>query len=110
MADLQRRLLLAERRLEEERDRTAALAPYRVSAPKRGVIGGSRYAKALRKAIVLAARDPTRCVGRAWGGPACTACAVLLCCVRGPAFSSLRSPSPLQQTRAHSGRAWPGEG
>lgn len=61
MADLQRRLLLAERRLEEERDRTAALAPYRVAAPKRGVIGGSRYAKLLRQNIVLAARDPTRC-------------------------------------------------
>lgn len=36
------------------------MQPFRVAAPKCGVIGESRYAKALRKAIVRASRDKTR--------------------------------------------------
>ena len=43
---------------QEERQR--ALAPYRVSAPKRGIVGNSRYAAVLRKQIVTASRDATR--------------------------------------------------
>jgi transcriptional regulator with AAA-type ATPase domain len=45
---------------QSQEDRARALAPYRVSAPKRGIVGNSRYAKSLRKEIVAAARDPTR--------------------------------------------------
>ena len=46
--------------LQEEQERAAALQPYRVAAPKRGVMGSSRYAQALRRAIVQASRDKTR--------------------------------------------------
>lgn len=60
MDELQRKLLLAERALEDEQKRTAALQPYRVAAPKRGVIGNSRYAQALRRQIVVASRDQQR--------------------------------------------------
>ncbi|MBU6251472.1 MAG: 4Fe-4S binding protein [Cyanobacteria bacterium REEB417] len=36
------------------------LAPYLVGRPRRGVVGGSRYAVALREAVRDAARDPDR--------------------------------------------------
>lgn len=36
------------------------MAPYRVSGPRRGIIGNSRYANALRKQIVAASRDRRR--------------------------------------------------
>ncbi|KAI3423796.1 hypothetical protein D9Q98_009634 [Chlorella vulgaris] len=57
---LQEKLRMAERKLEEQQERAAFLQPFRVAAPKCGVIGESRYAKALRKAIVQASRDKTR--------------------------------------------------
>ncbi|PSC70095.1 ATPase AAA [Micractinium conductrix] len=60
MEDLQRRLMLAERALEDEQRRAALLAPYRVAAPKRGVMGNSRYAQQLRRAVVQASRDRSR--------------------------------------------------
>ncbi|KAI8465837.1 MAG: cyclic nucleotide-binding protein [Monoraphidium minutum] len=50
--------LTAEKQEDERRQR--ALAPYLVAAPKRGVIGTSKYAERLRKQIVEAARDPLR--------------------------------------------------
>lgn len=43
-----------------DRRNPAPQAPFRVAAPKRGIIGNSRYAQQLRKQVVLAARDPTR--------------------------------------------------
>lgn len=46
--------------LQEEKERTTALQPFLVAAPKRGVIGESRYAKALRRSIVQASRDKSR--------------------------------------------------
>jgi hypothetical protein len=57
-AALAARLAAAEAALAEERDRVRFLAPYRVAAPRRGVVGASSYAKALRRAVVDAARDP----------------------------------------------------
>jgi polyferredoxin/transcriptional regulator with AAA-type ATPase domain len=51
-------ILFNSLQLSEERQR--ALAPYRVSAPRRGIIGNSRYAAALRKQIVSASRDRHR--------------------------------------------------
>lgn len=45
---------------QEEERRQRALAPYLVSAPKRGIIGTSKYADRLRKQVVAAARDPKR--------------------------------------------------
>ena len=47
---------------QEERQRQLALAPYLVTAPKRGVIGNSRYAQRLRAEIVEASRDKDRFV------------------------------------------------
>ena len=49
-----------EVREEEERERALALAPYRVGAPKQGVIGESRHSKRLRRDVFAAAKDPTR--------------------------------------------------
>ena len=46
--------------LQEQRQRSVALAPYLVTAPKRGVIGNSRYAQRLRREIVQASRDKER--------------------------------------------------
>ncbi|EFN59248.1 hypothetical protein CHLNCDRAFT_56815 [Chlorella variabilis] len=60
VVELQQRLLEAERKLQEEKERTTALQPFLVAAPKRGVIGESRYAKALRRSIVQASRDKSR--------------------------------------------------
>ena len=48
--------------LQEQRQRSVALAPYLVTAPKRGVIGNSRYAQRLRREIVQASRDKERYV------------------------------------------------
>ena len=45
------------------------MAPYRVSAPRRGIIGNSRYAQALRKDIVRASRDPRRTPVIVFGEP-----------------------------------------
>lgn len=45
---------------QETKARQHALAPYLVSAPKRGVIGNSRYAQRLRRQIVDASRDKSR--------------------------------------------------
>lgn len=47
---------------QDEQKRAAALAPYRVPAPKRGVIGNSRYSSVLRRQIVQASRDKSGCV------------------------------------------------
>lgn len=58
--ELTLRLEEAERALEEEKRRREVLAPFLVAAPKRGIIGNSRYAVSLRKAIVNASRDPMR--------------------------------------------------
>ena len=41
----------------------AFLQPYIVSAPRRGLIGNSRYATRLRRQIVDASRDKSRCAG-----------------------------------------------
>lgn len=46
--------------LQDEQRRAALLAPYRVAAPKRGVMGNSRYAQQLRRAVVQASRDRSR--------------------------------------------------
>ena len=46
---------------QEEKERNAALKPFVVAAPKRGIIGNSRYAVALRREIVAASRDKGRC-------------------------------------------------
>ena len=46
--------------LQESEDRQRALAPYRVSAPKRGIVGNSSYAVRLRSQIIAASRDPLR--------------------------------------------------
>jgi len=45
-------------KLEESRQR--ALAPYRVSSPRYGIIGNSRYAVTLRKKIISASQDERR--------------------------------------------------
>lgn len=58
--DLTRRLQVAERALQESEDRQRALAPYRVSAPKRGIVGNSSYAVRLRSQIIAASRDRMR--------------------------------------------------
>jgi len=55
--------------VQEQEERQRALAPYRVSAPKRGIVGKSRYAVALRKAIVTASRDPRRMPVLIFGEP-----------------------------------------
>ncbi len=57
-AALAARLAAAEAALAEERDRARFLAPYRVAAPRRGVVGESSYARELRRAVLDAARDP----------------------------------------------------
>ena len=50
----------ARAELEADRARAAALAPYLVTSPKRGIIGTSKYADRLRRAVVTASRSPTR--------------------------------------------------
>lgn len=61
LRELQERLRRAQEKLAENKERQQALLPYIVAAPKRGVIGTSRYADTLRKRIVKASRDKTRC-------------------------------------------------
>lgn len=48
------------RELEDAARRAAALQPFLVTSPKRGIVGGSRYASRLRKEILAASRDPAR--------------------------------------------------
>jgi len=50
----------AEAELEAEQARQRVLAPFRVAQPRSGVVGTSRYADALRRQIVTAARDRSR--------------------------------------------------
>ncbi len=66
-AAMSSRASVAEAALVDHAARERALAPYRVLAPKRGVIGSSRYAERLRKQLVAAARDPNKCVHVTWG-------------------------------------------
>lgn len=54
------RLAAAEQALQFEKDRARALQPYLVASPTHGVVGNSKYADRLRRAIVTAAADPTR--------------------------------------------------
>ena len=58
--ELQERLRRAKEQLSQNKERQQALLPYLVAAPKRGVIGTSRYADTLRRRIVKASRDKTR--------------------------------------------------
>ncbi|GAB4815576.1 hypothetical protein N2152v2_002622 [Parachlorella kessleri] len=60
MMAMKEKLAKAEELLEEQRQRSVALAPYLVTAPKRGVISNSRYAQRLRREIVQASRDKER--------------------------------------------------
>jgi len=46
--------------LQDAARRSAALQPYLVTSPKRGIVGASRYAARLRGEILAAARDPAR--------------------------------------------------
>lgn len=46
--------------LQASLERVRALLPYLVSAPRRGVVGSSRYAQRLRAQVLAAARDPER--------------------------------------------------
>jgi polyferredoxin len=55
--------------LQFSEERQRALAPYRVSAPRRGIIGQSRYATALRKQIVTASKDKCRSPVLVFGEP-----------------------------------------
>jgi len=59
----------ARAELEDDRARGAALQPYLVTAPKRGVIGASKYADRLRRAVVGASRSPTRAPVLVFGEP-----------------------------------------
>eukprot|EP00878_Enallax_costatus_P047261 GHUV01057723.1.p1 GENE.GHUV01057723.1~~GHUV01057723.1.p1 ORF type:complete len:284 (+),score=79.99 GHUV01057723.1:167-1018(+) len=49
-----------EANMQSEERRNRALQPYRVTTPRRGIVGNSKYADRLRRQIVSAARDPTR--------------------------------------------------
>ena len=46
--------------LEDERTRMSALLPYLVSAPRRGLLGSSKYAVRLQQAVNKAAADESR--------------------------------------------------
>ena len=46
--------------LRDAAERAAALQPFLVTSPKRGIVGASRYASRLRRDIVAASRDPAR--------------------------------------------------
>lgn len=46
--------------LQDAAKRAAALQPFLVTSPKRGIVGVSRYASRLRKEIIAASRDPAR--------------------------------------------------
>jgi transcriptional regulator with AAA-type ATPase domain len=54
---------------EGDERRQRALQPFLVAAPKRGIVGGSRYADRLRRQIVTASRDPTRRAAVVFGEP-----------------------------------------
>ena len=69
MKQLTNELGNAERRLKQEEDRQRLLAPYRVSSPKYGIIGNSRYAVKLRKQIIGAALDDKKMPVLIFGEP-----------------------------------------
>ena len=69
LQELQQRLREAQIALQQSEERQRALAPYRVSAPRRGIIGNSRYANNLRKQIVAASRDNRRTPVLIFGEP-----------------------------------------
>ena len=46
--------------LQDAATRAAALQPFLVVSPKRGIVGVSRYASRLRKQVIAASRDPAR--------------------------------------------------
>jgi len=60
MSQLSGQLGDAERKLKLEQEMQRELAPYRVSSPKYGIVGNSRYAVKLRKQIVAASHDEER--------------------------------------------------
>jgi polyferredoxin len=62
-------LRAAKLALDEEEKRQRVLAPFRVSAPRRGIIGNSRYAQTLRKNIRTAANDTLRAPVLIFGEP-----------------------------------------
>ena len=45
---------------QEEKLRQQALKPYLAPAPKRGIMGKSRYAQRLRREVYAASRDAER--------------------------------------------------
>ncbi len=47
--------------LQDDATKWQTLRPFLVASPKRGIIGNSKYAMRLRRDILEAARDPTRC-------------------------------------------------
>lgn len=53
-------LTQARKEIKSEKDRQRALAPFRVAAPKRGIIGNSRYSQSLRKQVSMASKDMNR--------------------------------------------------
>ena len=55
--------------MQQSEERQRALAPYRVSAPRRGIVGNSRYANTLRKSILAASRDKRRAPVIVFGEP-----------------------------------------
>lgn len=62
MSQLSNELGKAEERLRLEEKRQQQLAPYRVSSPKYGIVGTSRYAVKLRKAIMAASHDSRKTI------------------------------------------------
>ena len=54
---------------QEEERRQRALQPFLVPAPKWGIIGNSKYAERLRRAVVMAARDPLGAPVMVFGEP-----------------------------------------
>lgn len=107
--------------LQDERARQAALAPYLMPPPRRGIVGKSRYAQALRREVMKAAKDPGRwarnahAVRCAWSFRMRGACAAAAPCTSHFALppgarQSDRSPAAPQIARADQRRAGPGEG
>jgi hypothetical protein len=47
--------------MQDELVRSRALQPYLLPAPSHAIIGQSRFAVRLRRDVVAAARDPSRC-------------------------------------------------
>lgn len=55
--------------IKDEKQRQRALAPFRLSAPRRGIIGNSRYSQKLRRAVSQASRDLSRAPVLIFGEP-----------------------------------------